>query len=333
MCKLDLSGSPSRWAALWAGVVISVIAATAALDPPAEPKRYPYKVVTTTGMVADIVRAVAGERADVTNLIGAGVDPHLYKATRNDVAHLLRADIIFYNGLVLEGKMTDTFVRVARKKPVFAVTELLDEAYLLEPPNLPGHHDPHVWMDVKAWMKATEAVAEALAEYDPPNADTYRANAKRYLVELARLDEYVRKVSGSIPPEQRVLVTAHDAFGYFGRAYGLRVEGIQGLSTESEAGLRRINGLVDFIVKNEIRSVFVETSVADRNVKALIEGAGARGYDLSIGGSLFSDAMGAPGTYRGTYIGMIDHNATVISRALGGDAPEKGMQGKLTAQR
>jgi manganese/zinc/iron transport system substrate-binding protein len=187
-------------------------------------------------------------------------------------------------------------------------------------------------MDVKSWMKATEAVARKLAEFDPPNAEEYAANAQRYTQELAKLDAYVREVIGSIPERQRVLITAHDAFNYFGRAYDVQVEGIQGLSTESEAGLQRINGLVDFIVVNEIRAVFVETSVADKNVKALIEGARARGYDLTIGGELFSDAMGAPGTYRGTYIGMIDHNATTISRALGGNAPETGMQGKLTTE-
>jgi manganese/zinc/iron transport system substrate-binding protein len=289
-----------------------------------------YDIAATTGMVADIVRRVAGDRARVTGLIGEGVDPHLYKATRNDVNTLLSADVIFYSGLMLEGKLSDALVKVAsRGKPVHAVTELIDETYLLEPPELEGHFDPHVWMDVRGWTKAVEVVEAKLAAFDPTHAGEYRANARAYLAELEKLDQYVRSSIATIPGERRVLVTAHDAFNYFGRAYGLEVMGIQGLSTESEAGLEDINRLVDLIVRRKIGAVFVETSVADKNVRALIEGAKARSWEVRIGGSLFSDAMGTPGTYEGTYIGMIDHNATVITRALGGEAPERGMNGKL----
>lgn len=325
-----VSGGVARaWGVLLSGAVL--LAATSC-SRPSEDLGSPSQIVATTGMVAEIVKAVAGDKADVVCLIGAGVDPHLYKVSRNDVARLLKADMVFYNGLVLEGKMTDALVRVGHTKPVYPVTELLNQEYLLEPPELKGHHDPHVWMDVKAWVKATEAVARKLGEFDPANTGEYAANARRYMQALEELDAYVRRVIGSIPERQRVLITAHDAFNYFGRAYDVQVEGIQGLSTESEAGLQQINGLVEFIVQNEISAVFVETSVADKNVKALIEGARARGYDLAIGGELFSDAMGAPGTYRGTYVGMIDHNATTISRALGGEAPATGMQGKLTPE-
>jgi manganese/zinc/iron transport system substrate-binding protein len=296
----------------------------------AGPTRYPYTVAATVGMVTDVVKQVAGEKAQVTGIIGDGVDPHLYKPTRSDVAALMSADVVFYSGLMLEGKMTDTLVRIARDgKPVFAVTELIDEGYLLAPEGMQGHHDPHVWMDVTGWMKAVEAVAKSLSTYDPANADHYRANAERYLSELRALDAYARRAIGSIPEPQRVLVTAHDAFNYFGRAYGIEVKGIQGISTESEAGLQDLNRLVQEIVDKDIRAVFVETSVADKNVHALIDGAAARGKSVTIGGKLFSDAMGAPGTYEGTYVGMIDHNVTVIARALGGDAPEKGMNGKL----
>jgi manganese/zinc/iron transport system substrate-binding protein len=294
-------------------------------------RRIPYRIVTTVGMVTDIVREVAGERAQVKGLIGAGVDPHLYKATRNDIAALQSADVIFYCGLMLEGKMSDVLVRLARGgKPVFAVTELLDEQYLLEPPQMQGHYDPHVWMDVSAWSRAVQAVAVALARVDPAGAAYYHENARRYQAELEKLHEYVRTVIASIPPRQRTLITAHDAFNYFGRAYGIRVLGIQGISTESEAGLEDINRLVREIVENDIQAVFVETSVAEKNVQALVEGAAARGKKVRIGGTLFSDAMGPPGTYEGTYIGMIDHNATVIARALGGSAPPRGMQGRLT---
>lgn len=298
------------------------------------PRRYPYKAVCTVGMVTDIVRQVAGEKAQVSGIIGEGVDPHLYKPTRNDIAALQRADVVFYSGLMLEGKMADVLVKVASGgKPVFAVTQLIDEKYLLTPKEFQGHFDPHVWMDVAAWSRAVEAVAKALGEFDPPNRAFYEANAASYQAELAKLDEYAKRVMASVPESKRVLITAHDAFNYFGRAYGVEVRGIQGLSTESEAGIEDINRLVDLIVERDIRAVFVETSVAEKNVKALIEGAGSRGKTVRIGGSLFSDAMGPPGTYEGTYIGMIDHNATVIARALGGEAPERGMQGKLTAKK
>jgi manganese/zinc/iron transport system substrate-binding protein len=297
---------------------------------PAGPKRYPYTAVTTVGMVRDIVRQVAGEKATVTGIMGTDVDPHLYKPSRGDITALLNGDVIFYSGLMLEGKMADTFVKLSRDgKPVYAVTERIDESFLLTPPEFAGHHDPHVWMDPKGWMKAVEAVAEALSQYDPANASTYKANADRYVAELHKLDAYAAKSLSSIPEKQRVLVTAHDAFNYFGRAYGIDVKGIQGISTESEAGLQDLNALVQFIVDRDIKAVFVESSVAEKNVRALAEGAKSRGKDVAIGGTLFSDAMGAEGTYEGTYIGMIDHNVTTITRALGGIAPEKGMQGKL----
>ncbi|MCA9242734.1 MAG: zinc ABC transporter substrate-binding protein [Phycisphaerales bacterium] len=291
-----------------------------------------YTVVTTVGMITDIVKQVAGDKADVTGLIGSGVDPHLYKATRNDIAALQSADVVFYSGLLLEGKMSDVLVRIARSgKPVHAVTENLDHEKLLEPAQFAGHPDPHVWMDVSIWTESVKTVASALGEYDPDNREFYRANADAYCVKLAELDKYVRGVIGSIPESQRVLITAHDAFNYFGRAYGIEVMGIQGISTESEAGLDDINRLVDTIVSRGVKAVFVETSVAEKNVRALIEGAQARGADVAVGGSLFSDAMGRPGTYEGTYIGMIDHNATIIARALGGVSPERGLNGLLEA--
>ncbi|MCC7407537.1 MAG: zinc ABC transporter substrate-binding protein [Phycisphaeraceae bacterium] len=320
------------------GLCLLLIACGQAPEPPtaetsasAHPTQYPYRVVTTIAMITDIVQKVAGKHAVVTGIIGTGVDPHLFKPTRSDVAAMLWADVVFYSGLHLEGKMGDTLVQVARRKPVFAVTERLDEAYLLELPGGGGQHDPHVWMDVTAWSKAVEAVADALSQFDPDHAAEYAANAVTYRKQLEALDAYVKGIIAGIPPTTRVLVTAHDAFGYFGRAYGLEVRGIQGISTESEAGLEDLNRLVDMVVTRKIGAVFVETSVAQKNVRALVEGAASRGHALAIGGTLFSDAMGAPGSYEGTYIGMIDHNATIIARALGGDAPPRGMQGKLAA--
>lgn len=294
-------------------------------------RSYPFKAVATVGMIADVVRNVAADKATVNGLIGEGVDPHLYKPTRGDVVALNGADVVFYNGLMLEGKMADVLVRAARGgRSVYAVTEaILDQGdYVLTDES--EHYDPHVWMDVKGWIRATHVITHSLGEFDPINKEFYLLNGANYDKELQRLDEYALKAIGSIPEEQRVLVTAHDAFNYMGRAYGLEVRGIQGLSTESEAGVKDIESLVSFLVEYSIPAVFVETSVADKNVRALVEGAEARGHDLVIGGTLFSDAMGTAGSYEGTYIGMIDHNITTIVRALGGEAPEGGMNGRLS---
>lgn len=283
----------------------------------------PYQIVCTVGMITDIVRNVAGEHAQVEGIIGEGVDPHLYKPTRGDVVKLSQADVVFYNGLLLEGKMTDVLVRVATSgKPVRAVTEaILEETdYLLDKDDGSEYTDPHVWMDVSGWLRAVPVVVETLSAYDPANADEYEANAAAYMEQLEALDAYAKEAMATIPESQRVLVTAHDAFRYLGRAYGIAVRGIQGFSTESEAGVRDLEELVDFIVERGIPAVFVETSVADKNVRALVEGAKARGHDVEIGGLLYSDAMGQAGTYRGTYIGMIDHNVTTIVNALGGTA-------------
>jgi manganese/zinc/iron transport system substrate-binding protein len=284
----------------------------------------PLRVVATVGMVADVVREVGGDRVSVTQLIGSGIDPHLYKPGRGDVNHLLAAHVIFYSGLKLEGKMTDTLERMARAgREAHAVAEAARDS------ENSRRDDPHLWMDVQRWMRVVDVIASTLSRLDPLHEETYRARAANYLERLRALDDYVRRVTASIPPDARVLVTAHDAFYYFGRAYGLDVIGIQGVSTESEAGLERINRLVDLLVERRVPAIFVETSVSDRNVRALIEGARARGHEVRIGGALFSDAMGAHGTYEGTYIGMIDHNATIIARALGGAAPERGFQGLL----
>ena len=291
---------------------------------------YPIKAVVTVGMVADIVRNVGGEHVDVQQIMGSGVDPHLYKPTRDDVAKIMNGDIVFYCGLMLEGKMADTLVKVGRQRPVFAVTEAIDPKYLLEPEDFAGHYDPHLWMDVEAWIRCVDVVSSALAEFDPEHAKTYSENAATYKQELVKLHDYGKQSIGSIPESGRILITSHDAFNYFGRAYGLEVEGVQGISTESEAGLRRVNDLVDKIVDNKIKAVFVESSVPRKNIEAIVEGVKSRGHEVTIGGELFSDAMGEAGSYEGTYIGMLDHNITLVTRGLGGKAPEKGLNGKLS---
>ena len=258
-----------------------------------------YTVATTVAMVGDIVSQVAGGRANVSAIIGQGVDPHLYTPTRSDVQRLLDADVIFYVGLLLEAKMGDVLDKMGDVKPVFAVTSLLDERYLRYPQEFGQHPDPHVWMDVGAWSAAVTVIAERLAEFDPSGAEHYRDNAEYYRSRLTELDDYARQAMATVAPRRRLLVTAHDAFGYFGRAYGIAVRGIQGLSTESEAGLNDINGLVDLIVRRDIEAIFVETSVADKNIRALIEGAAAVGHTVRVGGTLYSDANGRRGYLRG----------------------------------
>jgi len=313
---------------------IAALAATGVVAQPASPTPAPLNVVTTTAHVGDLVRNIGGERVRVANLLGEGVDPHSYRLTRSDTAQLMRADVVAYNGLLLEGKITDALVRVASAgKTVFAIADALPEDLLLSPPDMDGNFDPHVWMDVKNWIAAAGVVRDRLSARDPAGAAVYAANAARHVADLALLDAYARRVLSAIPETSRVLVTAHDAFNYLGRAYGLDVRGIQGISTESEAGLKEIEGLVDLLVSRRVGAVFVESSVSDRNVKALVEGAAARGHKVVIGGELFSDALGAPGTYEGTYVGMMDHNVTTIARALGADAPAAGHLGRLAQAR
>lgn len=308
------------WTALVSSLLGLVLVGVTGCDPAPNGKGkthsggYPIQVVCTTGMVADLVTNVGGDNVAVTQLMGEGVDPHLYKASPGDVNQLNSADVIFYSGRNLEGKMTDVFVRLARKKPTFAVADGIEDSHVLE--NEQKHFDPHLWFDVSLWSKAAGVVRDALKEYDPKNADLYEKNCAAYQKKLADLHEYAKKEIGSIPRERRVLVTAHDAFRYFGRAYDIEVRAIQGISTESDAGVKEINELVKFISERKIKAVFVETSVSDKNVRALIEGCKSNGHEVTVGGELFSDAMGKPGTPEGTYEGMVRHNVDTIVKAL-----------------
>jgi len=288
------------------------------------------KIVTTIGMISDLVKQIVKDKHHVKNIVNAGVDPHLYKATRSDIALLSGADLVFYNGLLLEGKLTDALIRVASSgKQVVAVTESIDKKYLLSPPEFNQHYDPHVWMDPAAWLKTVEIITDKIIKLDHKKKDFYLKNSKELIKKLKRLDNYCIEILNSVPSETKVLVTAHDAFNYFGKRYGYEVLGIQGISTESEAGVKDIQDLVKTLVDRKIKAVFVESTVSDRNIKALIEGANSYGHEVRIGGKLFSDAMGQSGTYRGTYEGMIDHNVTTIVKALGGNAPANGLNGSL----
>lgn len=291
----------------------------------------PLTVVATTGMIADAATQVGGDLVEVRALMGPGVDPHAYRQTRTDIVAMTRADLVLWHGLYLEAQMEDFFRHLAGEQTVIAVAEELPTNLLLGHDDYDDKYDPHVWMNPNLWSKVVIEVRDALIAAHPEAEEAFRANADAHLGDLARLARYTTEVLSTVPPESRVLLSAHDAFNYFGAAYGFEVMGIQGISTESEAGLNRIGELVDMLVARDIGAVFVESSVSDRNIRALIEGAAAQGHEVSIGGELFSDAMGAPGTYEGTYLGMIDHNATVISTALGGTAPERGMDGELSA--
>ena len=289
----------------------------------------PINVVATTGMIADLIQNVGGSLVNVKSIMGPGVDPHSYRHTRSDILTMAKADAVFYHGLDLEVQMFEFFDQLSAKRKVTAITEGIDKAKLLAYEDYENAYDPHIWMDPMIWAKTINPLVDTLRQIIPEQSDILTENASAYRAQLKALDAYSKEVLSSVPPESAILVTAHDAFAYFGAAYGFDVTGVQGISTNSEAGLYRIGELVDLLVDRNVSAVFIESSVSDRNIRALIEGAAAKGHTVSLGGELFSDAMGLAGSYEGTYIGMIDHNVTTISKALGGTVPERGWQNKL----
>jgi len=275
-------------------------------------------IVATTGMIADLARQIAGDLATVEALMGPGVDPHLYKASESDVRRLAEADLVLYNGLFLEGKMGDILGKLGKSRPVVAIGEAVPEDKLRKPPEFLGHPDPHIWFDVSLWALTVPRVTEAIVALLPAQEAALRANAARLAAQLQELDAYAARRAQEIPAEQRVLVTAHDAFGYFGQRYGLDVYGIQGISTVSEAGLRDVERVVQVVVDRKIPAIFVESSVPQRTIEAVQAAVRDKGHEVKIGGSLFSDAMGAPGTPEGTYDGMVRHNVDTLVDALRG---------------
>jgi manganese/zinc/iron transport system substrate-binding protein len=274
-------------------------------------------VVATTSIVADLVRNVGGERIKVESLMGPGVDPHLYKASAGDVRRLEGADVIFYNGLHLEAGMAVVLERMSEQRHTAAVTKDIDPSQLMAPPEFAGNYDPHVWFDVSMWMQTVETVRDVLIEIDPQGADIYRENSEDYLAELEALHAYIQEQANQIPEEMRVLITAHDAFNYFGRAYGFEVRGLQGISTASEVGAADVQGLADFIAERKIPAIFVESSVPPRNIEAVQAAVRSRGFEVTIGGELFSDALGSSGTAEENYIGTVRYNIDSIVAGLG----------------
>lgn len=277
---------------------------------------HPLAIVTTTGMIADTARRLVGDLGTVEALMGPGVDPHLYKASEGDVRRLSEADLILVNGLHLEGKMSDILLKLARQRPVIAVTEAIPLDQLREPPEFLGQYDPHVWFDVSLWQQVVDPTATALCELRAEQCDGIRQRAEAWKVELAELDRWVAAEIATIPEGSRVLVTAHDAFGYFGRRYGLEVIGLQGLSTASEAGLQDVERVADRVASLRIKAIFVESSVPVRSIEAVQAAVRSRGHEVAIGGQLFSDAMGSAGTPEGEYPGMVRHNVNLIVKAL-----------------
>ena len=274
------------------------------------------QIVTTTGMIKDAAEHVVGEYAEVISLMGPGVDPHLYKASQGDITKLSQADIIFYNGLHLEGKMGEVFEKLAALKPVVPVAHEIPDSLLRTVPGFAGAHDPHIWFDVSLWEHAVTAIVHTMQQQDSAHAEAYAANGKAYLKQLDSLHQAVKSAIATIPETQRVLITAHDAFGYFGDAYHIEVRGLQGISTVSEFGLKDRIDLTDFIIERKIKAIFIETSVSPRSIQAVVEGCREKGWEVKIGGSLFSDAMGAEGSPEGTYLGMVNANVKTIVEAL-----------------
>ena len=311
-------GRRRRWAAvLLVGCLSAILAAgcggTGEIGAGEDGK---IRATTTTTMITDLVRQIGGDRVEVTGLMGPGVDPHLYKASQGDVSALREADVVFYNGLFLEGQMEDILEKTGEQKPTVQVTKDIPEEELLDSPQYEGQFDPHVWFDATLWRTTVDPVVEQLSELDPEGASEFEQRGEEYKRQIDELDSFVGEEISSIPEEQRVLVTAHDAFNYFGRRYGMEVRGLQGISTEAEAGSRDVQELADFLAENEIKAIFIESSVPPQTIEAVQDAARDRGWELEIGGELYSDAGGDEGTEAETYTGMFRENVETITEAL-----------------
>ncbi len=276
-----------------------------------------FRIVTTTSMITDLVKNVGGDKVSVTGLMGAGVDPHLYKASEGDVSKLSQADMILYNGLHLEGKLVEVFENMQRQKiNTVAISDALDKKDLIGSTLFASNYDPHIWFAVENWEKATQFVANELSKALPEHREEFQANAKRYLEELKALKTELTEEINTLPEEQRRLVTAHDAFNYFGRSFGFDVVGLQGISTATEAGVQDVQKTASYIIDHKVKAIFIESSVPKRTVEALQAAVNSKNHQVAIGGTLFSDALGNPGTPEGTYIGMFRYNVKTIVNSL-----------------
>lgn len=274
------------------------------------------RIVVTTTLLADAIRNLVKDSAEVSSIMGPGVDPHLYKASLGDLRKFVEADLILYQGLHLEGRMAEVLEKLGRTKPVYGLVNRLPVTLVYQPVEGSSFPDPHVWFDVKLWMEVVKEAEKVLKERFPEWGPFIQGNSAVYLAQLADLHRNIQQQIQRIPEEKRVLITAHDAFSYFGRAYGMEVKGLQGISTQSEFGLKDVSNLVNLIVDRGIKAVFVETSVSDKALRAVIEGVAGKQKTVSIGGLLYTDALGEPGTPAGTYIGMVTANVNTIVNAL-----------------
>ena len=272
-------------------------------------------IVTTTTMITDLVKNIGGDHINLQGLMGSGVDPHLYKASEGDVTKLSNADIIFYNGLHLEGKLVEVFEKMKNKKTI-AISDALDKSTLIGSEYFASNYDPHIWFDINYWKQATEFVVKTLSEAIPEQKTTFETNGNVYIEKLNTLKNKLEQTISSLPKEQRILVTAHDAFNYFGKAFDFEVVGLQGLSTATEAGVKDVQKLSAFIIENKVKAIFVESSVPKRTIEALQAAVKSKGHEVTIGGTLYSDALGDAGTIEGTYIGMFKYNVNTIVNAL-----------------
>ncbi|TLP82350.1 metal ABC transporter solute-binding protein, Zn/Mn family [Maribacter sp. ACAM166] len=273
-------------------------------------------IVTTTSMITDLVKNIGGDSVNVKGLMGSGVDPHLYKASEGDVSKLSSADVVFYSGLHLEGKLVDVFEKMGRNINTIALAEALDKKGLIGSEYFASNYDPHIWFNIEYWKQMTNYLTIKLSKLNPDNAAFFEENKKTYLIKLNTLEEEVREIIATLPEEKRVLVTAHDAFNYFGKEYGFEVVGLQGLSTATEAGVQDVQNLAKLIIDKQVKAVFVESSVPKRTIEALQKAVQSKNYNVQIGGTLYSDALGNAGTEEGTYIGMFRYNVKTIVGAL-----------------
>lgn len=273
-------------------------------------------IVTTTTMITDLVKNIGGDSVNVQGLMGSGVDPHLYKASEGDVSKLTNADAVFYSGLHLEGKLVDVFEKMGRKTNTIALAEVLDKNKLIGSEYFASNFDPHIWFNIQYWKQLTNSLTEELSKLDPNNASYFESNKTAYLKQLEALENDIKKTIATLPEEKRVLVTAHDAFNYFGEAYGFEVVGLQGLSTATEAGVQDVQNLAKLIIDKKVQAIFVETSVPKRTIEALQQAVLSKGFQVEIGGTLYSDALGNAGTEEGTYLGMFRYNVKTIVEGL-----------------
>lgn len=274
------------------------------------------KVVTTTTMITDLVRNIGGDSISIQGLMGSGVDPHLYKASEGDVSKLSNADVVFYTGLHLEGKLVDVFEKMGKSTNTIALADVLDKNKLIGSEYFASNYDPHIWFNIQYWKQLTNYLTTELSKLDPDNTGYFEANKTAYLKKLDTLESDIKSTIAKLPEEKRILVTAHDAFNYFGEAYGFEVVGLQGLSTATEAGVQDVQNLAKLIIDKKVKAIFVETSVPKRTIEALQQAVLSKGFEVAIGGTLYSDALGNAGTEEGTYLGMFRYNVDTIVEAL-----------------